>query len=1012
MKKSLFNWLLAVVAIMGLLRPEKALASHAAGGELMYKWVSGSTYDLYMKFYRDCSGINEPTDFTVCYTNICDNFRGTVTLTKITGPLPPGACGNGIGGQPVVNGCSQYPTTCDVAGAALPGYQEFWYQARVTLPRQCNFWRFAASENARNSAVSNVTGGGGADLYVEATLYSANGTKEAPGNSNPCFTIKPVPYVNNGVEFSYNMGAVDPDGDSLVYQLIMPRDRDTGCNGRNLSFTSSNFNLLNNPFATGNSFQLNPLTGQITFTSLQSQVVNIAILVKEYQNGVLRGTSMRDIQIISLPGTNRQPQPGTPAVINGGQANNGRYEGCAGQELQFCFKVIAADTNAKLLGTDNHNNPPPGTVAVAPGASLTYINQNTDSMTVCFSWTATGRDTGFHNIIITVEDTVCRPPGIPNKQTFSLPIYIYPTTEILSDTAICAGDVATLQAVGGSRFRWSVLPGGDSLGTLDCDTCARVIAKPSKTTRYVVTSNLVSVCGKNSDTVTVTVPEAPVFTRLPDQTTCLNSSVTLDLQLQPKVGTYYAVDWTQLTGGGTATGPAVGLSSDTSWAPIASPQAPQTDYVVTISPAGLARCAVKDTITVFTLQGFDMTNNDTAICLGNSVRVQGTGDPRYTYSWTPLSSVIASPNVIATVITPNAIGAVSYVVKASYPGCPDSAKSFVIDAQPVPVFDIGADRSFCAGDTARFNVDVAPSYANYSYNWTPGGILSNSSVPNPIFYAQQTTMLKLVVSTPAGCKDSDSVTYTVTPANFVKVFGDTILCPGDSAKLRVTGVDSATFVWRPALYLTDSTAAVTYAQPTTSAIYTVYAKDSIGCVDSGSVFVDVKPAAVIHLPDTVYLYPGDTVQFNPQANGSNVLNYVWAPATGLDNPYIANPTAAPLFSTLYVATGQTEYGCRSNDSVFVQVMTESLIQMPNAFAPSNNGASYYKAAREGIVSLKSFRIYNRWGKLVFQTSDIDEGWDGKLNGDYQPMGVYIYMIEGVLPSGRTYYQQGDFTLIR
>ncbi len=1008
MRKSLFTWILALVATLGMLRPEKALASHAAGGELMYKWVSGSTYDLYMKFYRDCKGINEPSTFTVCYTNICNNFQGTVTLNKVpAGPLPAAACGIGNQGSNVVNGCPQYPTTCEDPASTLPGYQEFWYTARVTLPMQCNFWRFATSESSRNNAVSNLTNASSADLYVEATLYNAAGTKEAPGNSSPCFTVKPVPYVNNSYPFSSNMGAQDPDGDSLVYQLIMPRDRGTGCNGVNLNFSSPLFNLLNNPFATGNSFSLNPSTGQINFISIQSQVVNIAILVKEYQNGVLRGTSMRDIQIISLPGTNRQPQPGQPATIVGGQINNGRYEGCAGQLLQFCFKVVAVDTNAKLQGKDNHNNPPPGTTPVAPGCTLVYNNQYTDSINVCFSWVPTGRDTGLHNIIITVRDTVCRPPGLPNQQTFSMPIYIFPTTEILSDTTICSGDSATLLAVGGTKFKWSVLPGGDSLGTLNCDSCASVIAKPSKTTRYVVVSNLRSVCGKNSDTVTVTVPEAPTFNRLPDQTTCVNSSVTLDIGLVPRTGTYYGVKWTLEDGS-----PATGLSSDTSWAPVASPRAPQTNYVVTVSPGGLARCAMKDTIIVYTLQGFDMVNPDTAVCLGSMVQVRGLGDPRYTYSWTPLSGAISSSNIIATAIKPATVGAVSYTIKAVYPGCPDSIKSFVIDAQPVPVFNLGAPRSFCAGDTARLNADVVPVYSKYIYKWTPSGVLSSSSIANPIFYAQQTAMLKLEVSTPAGCKDEDSVLYTVTPANFVRVSGDTVLCPGDSARLSVSGVSNATFVWRPALYLSDTAAAVTYAQPVTSAVYTVYAKDSIGCVDSGSVFVDVRPGAVINLPDTVYLYPGDSVQFNPQANGSNVLNYVWAPATGLDNPYVSNPIARPAFSTLYVAKGVTEFGCRTSDSVFVQVMSESLIQMPNAFAPSNNGASYYKAAREGIVALKSFRIFNRWGKLMFQTSNIDEGWDGKLNGDYQPMGVYIYMIEGVLPSGRTYYQQGDFTLIR
>ncbi len=1004
MRKPLFSFVLAFVALLGLLRPEVARASHCAGGELMYVWVSGSTYDLYFKFYRDCSGISAPSTVDVCYNNTCNSISGNLTLNQIVGQLPAAACGSGPNGLPVINGCPQYPTTCQQPGAALPGYEEYWYTARVTLPMQCNFWRFAASLSARNSAVTNIQGGGSANLYVEATLYSANGTKENPGNSNPCFTVKPVPYVNNGNYFTYNMGAIDRDGDSLTYQLIQPRDKDPNtCNGIPLPFTQPSYNLLNNPFTTtGSNFTLNPVTGQMGFTSSNSQVANIAILVREYQNGVLRGTSMRDIQIISLPGTNRQPQPSPPPVINGGQSNNGRYEGCSGQTLQFCFDVKAADTSAILQPNDNINNLTPGLPQVAPGASLSYTNVFQDSMNVCFSWTPSISDTGFHNVVITVRDTVCRPPGLPNQQTFTLPIYIYATTTILKDTIICSGDTVDLSVVGGTKFRWSVLPGGDALTTLSCDSCQTVRAWPKKTTNYVVTSNLQSVCGKNRDTVTITVPEAPTFNLGPDRTTCLNSSVVLDLNLVPKPGTYYAVQWT----------PATGLSSDTSWAPVASPTALQTRYIVTIFPGGLARCSVKDTIKVSTLQGFSMTNADTAICIGNTVRVRGFGDPRYTYQWTPVSSALSTPGGLNTNITPTTVDVVSYTITASYPGCPDSVRSFVIDAQPTPTFELGLDRAFCAGDTARFNPDIQPPYANYTYVWTPGALLSNSNIPNPIFYARQSASLKLTVNTSAGCKAEDSVLYTVTPANFLQVAGDTILCPGDSASLRVTGVSNATFVWRPATYLSDTSAQFPRASPITNTTYTVYAKDTVGCVDSGSIYVEVKPQAVLMLPDTVDLYPGDSAQFNPQASGSNILSFYWYPATGLNDPNIANPVARPAFSTLYIASGVTEYGCKMSDSVFVNVISESLIQMPNAFAPSNDPNSNFKPAHEGTVVLKSFRIYNRWGKLMYQSTNLNEGWDGKVDGESQPMGVYVFIIEGTLPSTRAYYQQGDFTLIR
>jgi gliding motility-associated-like protein len=66
----------------------------------------------------------------------------------------------------------------------------------------------------------------------------------------------------------------------------------------------------------------------------------------------------------------------------------------------------------------------------------------------------------------------------------------------------------------------------------------------------------------------------------------------------------------------------------------------------------------------------------------------------------------------------------------------------------------------------------------------------------------------------------------------------------------------------------------------------------------------------------------------------------------------------------------------------------------------------------GIVSLKNFRIFNRWGELVFETTKLEDAWDGTKNGIPQPMGVYIYMVEANTYLGKRFYKQGNITLIR
>ena len=415
----------------------------------MYKWVSGSTYDLYVKFYRACSGAPAPATLTVCYNNTCDRFQDTIVLAKLSGNLPPSTtCGPGT---VIPFSCPNQLTTCQSPTATVPGYEEYWYSARVTLPSQCDFWRFSTSIATRNPAITNLANPSTTALYLEATLYSAAGTGENPGNSSPCFTIKPILYTYNATPVVYNPGAIDADGDSLTYEMLLPRDQGIGCYGVNVAFSTPQFNLTNNPFATGNTFSLNAATGQITFTSSQSQTANIALLVKQYQNGVLRGTSMREMQIIALPGTNAPPQVFPPTTVSGGQLTNGRYEGCAGQPLQFCFKVLAADTAARLAARDNHNNPPPGTTSVTPGASLVYNNLFNDSLNVCFDWTPTNNDTGLHNLVITISDTTCHFPGYPVNTTFALPIYILPAPEAGSIAVISQSTTFIFQVNGSAH---------------------------------------------------------------------------------------------------------------------------------------------------------------------------------------------------------------------------------------------------------------------------------------------------------------------------------------------------------------------------------------------------------------------------------------------------------------------------------------------------------------------------------------------------------------------------------
>src|SRR5690606_19892671 len=144
----------------------------------------------------------------------------------------------------------------------------------------------------------------------------------------------------------------------------------------------------------------------------------------------------------------------------------------------------------------------------------------------------------------------------------------------------------------------------------------------------------------------------------------------------------------------------------------------------------------------------------------------------------------------------------------------------------------------------------------------------------------------------------------------------------------------------------------------------------------------------------------------------NALYFQWFPPLGLSATDIANPIAMPEVNTRYFVQAATEWGCVAYDSIDVNVNPESVLDMPNAFTPGSHPNNEIKIVKRGIATLKYFRIFNRWGTKVFETSNIDEGWDGSYNGSAQPMGVYVYMVEAVTSTGRRFVKQGNITLIR
>jgi len=580
-----------------------------------------------------------------------------------------------------------------------------------------------------------------------------------------------------------------------------------------------------------------------------------------------------------------------------------------------------------------------------------------------------------------------------------------PVQILTPDTSVCIGNCVDIQVsnnFGDTMYRyfWT----SSATGTTVLDTTKNYTACLTGGTTYTLNYYVPLPGGSNCDTfqrdITITIaPYATVYAG-EDDTTCLGTPITLAGFALPDTVTFDYL-W---TGAG-------GISPATSNIATFDPPAVGTfNLVLTASPTGPAACFGSDTVQIYVLPN-DITLNttDTTVCQGACVQVSATGHDLFSYLWSP-SAGISNPTAIAPLICPPTADTFHYTLTASYPNCPDINKYLTITVEPQPSVFLGPDREKCQWDTLHLHAQVSPAdYSAYTYLWSPDSVLSAVNTPNVIFSSDDSAMVLVSVSTPHGCSAKDSMAVFTHSGNFAALLPaqDTGICPGASVPLLASG--GVFYQWSPAYFLSDPQSGSTVATPTADVAYTVLVTDQYGCYDTLGIAIDVRPAAVVDLGDSIDLYPGDSIRMDPKGNA---LYFSWFPHLGLSNPNIANPVAMPSVNTRYFVNATTEWGCTTTDSVDVIVHLDSELDMPNAFVPGNGPNGQIKAVHLGIAELKYLRIFNRWGQKVFETSDINAGWDGTLNGKPQPMGVYIYTVEGKTFRGKTVKKQGNITLIR
>lgn len=150
-----------------------------------------------------------------------------------------------------------------------------------------------------------------------------------------------------------------------------------------------------------------------------------------------------------------------------------------------------------------------------------------------------------------------------------------------------------------------------------------------------------------------------------------------------------------------------------------------------------------------------------------------------------------------------------------------------------------------------------------------------------------------------------------------------------------------------------------------------------------------------------------------QLQASGGVSYEWTPTIGLNNPFIANPVTILRNDITYTVKATDINGCFATDDVFIKVYANNDVLVPGSFTPNGDGLNdILKPLGFGLKKIEYFMIYNRYGELVFETRELDKGWDGTFKGKLQPVGTYTFMVKAINYKNRAVSKTGTTILLR
>ncbi|MBX9783229.1 MAG: gliding motility-associated C-terminal domain-containing protein [Chitinophagaceae bacterium] len=397
--------------------------------------------------------------------------------------------------------------------------------------------------------------------------------------------------------------------------------------------------------------------------------------------------------------------------------------------------------------------------------------------------------------------------------------------------------------------------------------------------------------------------------------------------------------------------------------------------------------------------------NDTLICSIDTLQLNALGQGSFV--WAPNYN-INNLNIPNPLVSPD-VKTKYYVTLTLAPGCVNT-DSVVVDVKDFVILLPLRDTTICRGDPVTFK----PVSDGLYYNWSPPNLFTNPQLKNATAVPALPSTLFTVVSSIGKCNSSTTVTVKTIPYPIVDAGPQKDICFKDTAILTGSG-NASSWLWAPARFVSNTRTITTKAFPINSTQFILRGTDTLGCPKPvfDTVLVRVIPPVPAFAGNDTAVVVGQPLQLK----GSGATFYQWLPPKFLNANDIGNPVAvfdAGVEKFSYIMKATTPEGCFAFDTINIKIFkTAPDIFVPTAFTPdANNLNDVFIPIAVGITKLDYFRVFNRWGNMLYSTTVLQQGWDGTYKGLPQAPDTYVWMVRGADFTGKTIIKKGTVVLIR